>query len=105
MIKPAATTDDLSAYGEALLESVAKMHREQVLNIEHAIAAGFETGMRKILADEQLVEVFWRKGFDRITHHGSLEASRWVGKRFLTAIVLALFGVSVAWLVKLGVFK
>ena len=100
-----AAADDLSRHGEALIGAVEDMHRQLLGDIRAGVAEGTYDGIKRAIEDKTMLDSYWRGGFDRVSEHASKEASQWVGKRMLTAFFVALFGFSVAWLVKLGVFK
>lgn len=69
------------------------------------IAAGVADGMRELLADDDVVKKFWRRGYAELTEHGQDEASRWIGRRILTSLVIALVTAGLVWLVRSGGLK
>ena len=69
------------------------------------MTVGFESALRKVLSDPQVTTEFWRRGYEELTNHASNNASQWVGKRILVALVVALTGAAIVWLVKNGAIK
>ena len=65
----------------------------------------FEMALRRILQDEELVKGFWHRGYQELTEHAGAGASQWVGRRILTAIVVAAVTAGVAYLVRTGSLK
>lgn len=70
-----------------------------------AIRQGVVEGMRELLRDDEAIAGFWARGYKELTQHTSANASQWVGRRILTAIMVAVFVGSVTWLVKSGNLK
>jgi hypothetical protein len=68
-------------------------------------AQAFEIAMRHILDDDELVRSFWHRGYKELTDHAENGASQWVGRRILTAIIVAVVTAGVVWLVKSGNLK
>lgn len=67
--------------------------------------AAFEAAFRRVLADDALVKSFWQRGYKELTDHAGNGASQWVGKRILTALIVAVVTAGVVWLVKTGALK
>jgi cytochrome c-type biogenesis protein CcmH/NrfG len=61
--------------------------------------------LRRILQDEELVKGFWHRGYQELTEHAGAGASQWVGRRILTAIVVAAVTAGIAYLVRTGSLK
>lgn len=83
----------------ALLKEDHAWRREEMPKV---IADGLASGVRQLLADDELVKKFWKRGFDEITGHSTNGASQWVGKRILTVILGAIFATAIVWSVKTG---
>jgi len=76
-------------------------HQEQA----DAIANAIERACRRMISDEKLVNDFWEAGYRRLTGHVEQNASRWVGRRILTMLVIGIVSAGVVWLVKTGTLK
>jgi len=69
------------------------------------VANGIELGIRRLLTDEDLMGVFWERGFKELISHASNGASQWIGRRILTGLVLAMVTAGLVWLAKTGGIK
>lgn len=67
--------------------------------------AAFEAAIRRVLADEEIAKAFWRRGYAELSSHAGNGASQWIGKRILTAIIVAVTTAGIVWLVKTGQLK
>jgi hypothetical protein len=72
---------------------------------DERIARAVETALRRVLTDEQLTQRFWERGFKELAAHADNHASQWIGKRILTAMVVAVTTAGIVWLVKTGAIK
>lgn len=90
---------------DKLVSRVAAICEMQSRATQDAIRAGTRQALDDLLDDEERVQRFWRTGFDELTKHGSNEASQWIGKRILTALVVAVLVGCVTWLVQTGRLK
>ncbi len=88
----------MSALDPQLNRRNSSIDREQ-------IAAGVAAGIRQLLEDDDLVKKFWERGYTQLTQHGTNAASQWVGKRLLTALVVAITVAGITWLVKTGALR
>jgi hypothetical protein len=68
-------------------------------------ADAFEHAIRRVLADDEVVRKFWQRGYLELTTHAESNASRWLGRRILTAAVIAITTAGLVWLVKTGALK
>ncbi len=73
--------------------------------ITAAVAKGVKAGFTAAMDDPDVVEKFWRGGYEQLTQHASAASSQWVGKRILAAAVTALFIWALSWMVKNGALK
>lgn len=73
--------------------------------ISAAVAAGVKAGFTAAMDDPEVVEKFWRGGYEQLTAHASAASSQWVGRRILAAAVTAVFVWAVTWLVRNGSLK
>ncbi len=69
------------------------------------ISDGIAHGLKKVLSDDEVLKLFWSRGFKELTLHSSNTASQWIGKRIATMIVVALFSACLVYLVKNGFVK
>lgn len=69
------------------------------------IATSVERAMRRVIADPELTRKFWEQGYQELASHASNGASQWIGRRILTAIVVAVVTAGIVWLVKTGQLK
>ena len=68
-------------------------------------ADAFETAIRRVLSDDVVVRKFWHRGYEELVGHAEGNATRWVGRRILTAAVIAVTTWGLVWLVKSGALK
>ena len=68
-------------------------------------AQAFEEALRRVLSDEELVKRFWQRGYEEFISDAGNNASQWIGKRILTAAVIAITVAGIGWLVKTGALK
>ncbi len=64
-----------------------------------------EAAIRRILDDDATVAGFWRRGYKELSSHMESGASQWIGRRILTAAVIAITTAGLVWLVKTGALK
>jgi hypothetical protein len=87
----------------AMLDSVGEQAADAYLSM--AVAEGVVQGLKIALKDEELMEDFWKAGFEHLTTHAGSGASQWVGKRILIAAIAAVFIWALGWLFRNGAFK
>lgn len=75
------------------------------LDIRNEVRLGVVEGMKSIMTDKELMDEFWRKGYDQLVHHGSANANQWVGKRILTWLITSIVIAGVVWLLRNGALK
>ncbi len=78
---------------------------EKAKKLADAVALGVKQGINDLLNDRELMDKFWEAGYSRITAHAGNNASQWVGKRILAALITAVFVWALAWMVKHGAIK
>lgn len=83
---------------QEILLLVTRLHD----GIEERVAAGIVRGVKQLLADPEFMEIASERFTHRVFLAGSKQASQWVGGRILTAIVVAVVGLGIGWLVKTG---
>ena len=64
-----------------------------------------ESAIRRILDDDAAITGFWRRGYRELAAHAEDGASRWIGRRILTAVVIAITTAGLVWLVQTGALK
>jgi len=69
------------------------------------IEEAFETALRKALSDEDLTKKFWARGYAELASHAEGNASKWLGRRLMTTLVIAITTAGLVWLVKTGYIK
>lgn len=74
-------------------------------DMQEAVASGVTEGLKKLVADEELMQRFWESGYQELSTHASKNTSQWIGKRLVTVIATGLFVWSLTWLVKNGIIK
>lgn len=70
-----------------------------------AVASGVKRGIHELLADEETMDRFWETGYKKLTAHVGNNASQWVGRRILAALIAAVFVWALAWMMKNGAIK
>lgn len=70
--------------------------------IRESVSLGVQDGIKALAADHAFRETYWKAGFDHLSEQAASASSQWIGKRILTAAVLAVVSAGVAWLVKTG---
>jgi hypothetical protein len=80
---------------------VSSIRRDMV----KATTEGVERALRNVLSDKELTKAFWQHGFDELSAHTQNNASQWIGKRILTALIIAGTTAGIIWLVKTGALK
>lgn len=78
---------------------------EKAKKLADAVALGVRQGIRELLDDHEAMDKFWETGYQRLTAHAGNNASQWVGKRILAALITAIFVWAFAWMVKHGAIK
>ena len=68
-------------------------------------AQAFEAALRRVIADDEVVVSFWKRGYQELAEHTTNGASQWIGRRILTAIVVAGVTAGLVWLIKTGALK
>jgi len=69
------------------------------------IAGSVERAIRRVLTDPELGRQFWQGGYEELARHAGNNASQWVGRRLLTALIIAAVTAGLVWLVKTGSLK
>lgn len=75
------------------------------MRLERAVQQGVVAGIQAMMADDERVKKFWRKGYEEITQHGRDDVSRGIGKRVLTWVSGVLFSVAIYLAIKAGYIK
>jgi len=65
----------------------------------------FETALTRVLSNEELTKKFWARGYAELITHAEGNASKWIGRRILTAMIIAITTAGLVWLVKTGSIK
>ena len=79
--------------------------RELREELPQTLARAVAEGIRDVVDDKDLMQKFSRALYDELAGHTVNGASQWVGKRILTAFVVALTTAGIIWLVKTGALK
>ncbi len=74
-------------------------------DLKESVAEGVVEGARRLAADPEFAERFWKTGFDHLSKHSAAHASQWIGKRLLTSFVVAITTAGLIWLAKHGGIK
>ena len=82
-------------------DAVARIDRSEVV-MRQAVSLGVQDALREVMKDDALRAAFWAKGFEHLSSHASSASTQWVGKRILTALILAGLAFGVGWLTKNG---
>ena len=69
------------------------------------MGAAVETAIRAVMRDPDVRKEFWRTGYEELAAHAETGASKWVGKRIVTTLIMALVTAGIVWLVKSGAIK
>lgn len=104
--QPATMQDikGLTDITDGLDKSIARMQRTipSPAEIEEAVAAGIERGMKKVLNDKEFMAGFWESGYVNLAKHAESNAQKWIGKRVMHAITVAVLIGALVWGVKTG---
>lgn len=73
--------------------------------LQEDVTAGVVAAVKELLRDKQVSEQFWKTGYDSLAEHSANGASQWIGKRILTAFIVAITTAGIIWLVKTGALK
>ena len=74
-------------------------------NLPKALSSAVADGIREVVTDDELMQKFSRALYDELASHTVNGTSQWIGKRILTAAVVALTTAGIIWLVKTGALK
>lgn len=74
-------------------------------DLRKAVAEGVLDALHAVSRDEETVKAFWAAGFRHLSTHAADGTSKWIGKRILTALAVALLGVILGFLIKTGALK
>lgn len=70
-----------------------------------ALSSAVATGIREVVTDQALMQQFSKTLYDELAGHTVNGTSQWIGKRILTALVVAVVTAGIVWLVKSGAIK
>lgn len=70
--------------------------------LRNAVSLGVQDALRAVMKDNELRAAFWKSGFEHLSSHASSASTQWVGKRILTALILACLAFGIGWLSKNG---
>lgn len=104
--------DRLDEIGDRI-EAGVRAAVEEALNERAAenYAKGLVQGIQMLLTEDKdhpdtsVIKRFWKTGYRELTTAASTNASQWVGKKILVAVIAALFVWSMTMLAKHGAFK
>ncbi len=74
-------------------------------SIHEAVAQGVVRGMQRVSGDPKFVDEFWSAGFKQLAARSGDAASRWVGRRILTAAAILALTVILGYLIRTGAIK
>lgn len=74
-------------------------------DIASQVKAGVIAGFKEVANDKELMEKFWKGGWEELVTHSANASSQWVGRRILTVMVGAIVTAGLIWLVKTGAIK
>jgi hypothetical protein len=74
-------------------------------DIKDQVTAGVVEGFKQIAADKEVMQKFWKGGFDELVTHSTNAGSQWIGKRIVTWFVGVVVIAGMAWLVRSGAIK
>jgi hypothetical protein len=97
------------------IEPTVRRAFEEILETKaaEAYANGLVQGVRMLLTEDKdasdgevsTIKRFWKTGYRELTTAASANASQWVGRKILIALISAAFLWSMVWLVKNGQLK
>lgn len=64
-------------------------------DLPNQIANAVETALRRVLSDPEVRRQFWRAGYDEMSEHATGDATKWVGRRLISAIGGALLAAGI----------
>lgn len=99
------TVDHFERVMSALMTQMETRDGDLTDRLERAVQQGVVAGMQALMADDERVKKFWRKGYEEITQHGRDDVSRGIGKRVLTWVSGVLFSVAIYLAIKAGYIK
>lgn len=83
-----------------LLDRIGDLCDAKGTKMQEATKAGVAGGIRAILDDKEQTKKFWKSGFDELSEHTSNGASQWVGRRFLTWLLVGVVSFAAAYLIR-----
>lgn len=99
------TIDHFERVMSALMDQMETRDRDLTDRLQQSVERGVVAGMQAMIADDERVKKFWRKGYEEITQHGRDDVSRGIGKRVLTWVSGVLFSVAIYLAIKAGYIK
>jgi len=69
-------------------------------DISTQVAIGVVNGLTLMAKDEKWVAEQWENGYKHLARHGTAGASAWLGSRLLTALVLTIVTIGLAYLMR-----
>ncbi len=94
----------LTEITDGLDRSISEMQRRIPTpdEIQAAVAAGIQQGVRAVITDKEFMATFWEGGYDNLAKHAQTNAQTWIGKRFIQAMSGAVIIGVLIWSVKSG---
>jgi len=86
---------------DSLGERLAMLERGLPAMMGEAVEHAF----RSVMKDPEVRQTFWRAGYEELAGHAETGASKWVGKRIVTTLIMAMVTAGLVWLVKSGAIK
>lgn len=99
-------SDDLTDLRARLAKGVRTDAQKAVLaqldadDISTQVAIGVVNGITLMAKDEKWIAEQWENGYKHLAKHGTEGASRWLGSRLFTALVLTLVTIGLAYLMR-----
>lgn len=69
-------------------------------DISTQVAIGVVNGITLMAKDEKWIAEQWENGYKHLAKHGTEGASRWLGSRLFTALVLTIVTIGLAYLMR-----
>lgn len=91
---------------ESDVQRIAKaVHNDIGPLLAEAVRAGAISAAEHIAKDSAFMDEYWKRGYDTLLNHGREDVQKSLGKRILTWLAGAAFGVGIYLATKSGLLK
>lgn len=75
------------------------------ITLKTTIKEAFKEALTEVAKDRDIVQGFWKQGYQELSGHAGNGARQWIGGRIMTLIAVAALSLAINYLAKTGAIK